>query len=414
MRYLGHNGGERKDDPSIRASASPLARLGGSGRPPGGTPREPPRCGLRVHQQNAAMKYSAKTLVVAVFTGVLCFLILGIGVLTYARAHGKRLAQSLGIPHPAVIAHRGASYLAPEETRPAYVLATELGADYLELDLQRTQDGVLIALHDNDLRRTTNVAEVFPGRERDPVDRFTYAELEKLDAGSWFNAQFPSRARPSFRNLRILRLEDVIEIAEAGSQRPGLYIETKSPRHFPGIERQLVATLTARGWLPSQRPRPSISTSPRTDGRGAPARVILQSFEPDSLVLFKELAPEAPAVLLIDESMMRMDGWDALLKKAKRLGTGIGTWGYRWSRDPLWSVKDSPRRYLTTWPWFTGQAHRAGLLVHPWTIDDRWEMWMVSLFGADGFFTNRPELALAFYGRASHPDLGTIWERSGY
>jgi glycerophosphoryl diester phosphodiesterase len=152
----------------------------------------------------------------------------------------------------------------------------------------------------------------------------------------------------------------------------------------------------------------------RTERDLGPARVIFQSFEPDSLALLKELAPQVPAVLLIDETMIGKDGWDALLRRAKQVGVGIGTWGYRWSQDPEWSIKDAPKRYLTTWPWYTGQAHRAGLLVHPWTIDDRWEMWMVSLFGADGVFTNRPDLARLFYGRADPIDLKPMWERIGY
>ena len=280
-----------------------------------------------------------------------------------------------------------------------------MGVDYLELDLQRTKDGVLIAVHDDDLRRTTNIAEVFPGRETDTVDKFTFAELQTLDAGSWFNTRFPDRARPSFKNVRLLRLEDVMDIAEGGLHKPGLYIETKSARRFPGIEKQLVEILTARGW---------ISESPRTERARVPAKVIFQSFEPDSLALLKELAPQVPAILLIDETMMRKDGWDALLEKAKQVAAGIGTWGYQWSRDPGWSNKDAPSRYVTTWPWYTGQAHRAGLLVHSWTVDDRWEMWMVSLFGADGFFTNRAESALLFYGRADHIDLKPMWEKIGY
>ena len=211
---------------------------------------------------------------------------------------------------------------------------------------------------------------------------------------------------------RILRLEDVMDIVEAGSDKPGLYIETKSARRFPGVEKQLVEILTARGWI---RPLPrGVSESPQAEGARVPARVIFQSFEADSLARLKELAPQVPATLLIDEAMMRKEGWDGILRSAKQVAVGIGTWGYRWSRDPGWSVKDAPDRYLTVWPWYTGQAHRAGLLVHPWTIDDRWEMWMVSLFGADGFFTNRPDLALLFYGRADHIELQPIWERIGY
>jgi glycerophosphoryl diester phosphodiesterase len=359
------------------------------------------------------MPYRFKnTLTYAVLAGILGLLFLGIGIVIYGRTGGTELAERLGVPRPAIIAHRGASYFAPEETSPAYLLAREMGVDYLELDLQRTKDGVLIALHDDDLRRTTNITEVFPGREMDTVDKFTFAELQSLDAGSWFNIRFPGRARPTFKNVRILRLEDVINIAEGGSQKPGLYIETKSARRFPGIEGQLAEILTARGWIKPQHN--DFSEFPAAKRARVRARVIFQSFEPESLARLKELAPQVPAVLLIDETMMRKDGWDVLLRKATQLGAGIGTWGYQWSQDPEWSIKDAPRRYLTTWPWYTGQAHRAGLLVHPWAVDEYWEMWMVSVFGADGFFTNRSDLALLFYGRADHIDLKPIWEKIGY
>ncbi|VVQ04156.1 Glycerophosphodiester phosphodiesterase [Pseudomonas fluorescens] len=112
------------------------------------------------------------------------------------------LAARLGIPHPAVIAHRGASFDAPESTAAAYQLARDLGADYLELDLQRSKDGVLFALHDNNLQRTTDVASKFPERKDSPATAFTLAELKTLDAGSWFNTAYPDRARPSYAGLK--------------------------------------------------------------------------------------------------------------------------------------------------------------------------------------------------------------------
>jgi glycerophosphoryl diester phosphodiesterase len=318
-----------------------------------------------------------------------------------APSRGKKLVKALGIPRPAIIAHRGASYLAPEETRPAFLLARELGADYLEFDIQRTKDGVLIALHDDDLSRTTNVAEIFPGREKDTIDTFTFAELQQLDAGSWFNRQFAGRARPSFQGLRILRLEEIIDIAESGPRHPGIYIETKAAQRFPGIEQQLVDTLAARGWM-------------SRSGSRDRARLIFQSFEPESLGRLKALAPDIPRLLLIDEVMANRATWEGLVAKAAELGHGIGTWGYRWAFGPHWSIRDVPARYLATWPWYTGQAHRAGLFVHPWTIDDRWEMWMVTLSGADGVFTNRAELALAVFGRTTPGDLNSLWNRIGY
>ena len=83
--------------------------------------------------------------------------LLGLSAPVMAR-DGAGLAKAQGIAYPAVMAHRGASFDAPESTAPAYALARDLGADYLELDLQRTSDGVLVVVHDNDLQRTSDVA----------------------------------------------------------------------------------------------------------------------------------------------------------------------------------------------------------------------------------------------------------------
>lgn len=339
-------------------------------------------------------------LIATLVVGLVCFLSFGGLYLWSAPFQGARLAKRLGLPRPAVIAHRGASYLAPENTRPAYLLARELGADYLEVDLQRTRDGVLIALHDATLLRTTNIRDVFPDRADDPIETFTFSEIQRLDAGGWFNARFPDRARPSFTGIMIPRLEEILDLGEEGASPIGLFIETKAAGRHPGIERDLVEILRARGWIGA-------------DGAGKPPRIIFESFEPESLARLKALAPRVPAVLLINEAMMNRDGREALLRKAAELGAGIGTWGYRWSRDPGWSVRHAPRRYVTTWPWHTGAAHRAGLLVYPWTIDDCWEMWMLRLSGADGLFTDRPELALPFHGRPIPKDLAALWRRIG-
>ena len=65
------------------------------------------------------------------------------------------------VPLYAVIAHRGSTYWAPEETESAWRWAREMGADYLESDLQCSKDGIIIANHDDNLKRTTNIEEVF-------------------------------------------------------------------------------------------------------------------------------------------------------------------------------------------------------------------------------------------------------------
>jgi glycerophosphoryl diester phosphodiesterase len=268
-------------------------------------------------------------------------------------------------------------------------MACELGADYLEADVQRTKDGVLIVYHDRTLQRTTDVASVFPERVSEPVESFTFDELMRLDAGTWFNAQRPGRARPAFIGARILRLEDLVAIAEARTPRPGLYLETKEASRYPGIERQLVEVLARRGWI-GDGAEPS---------RSMQARVIFQSFERESLRQFRTLAPRVPRVWLLDEATVRRIGWRGVLAQAGELAIGIGTWGVHHAWSPSWSVADAPRRYVTTWPWLNRSAHRAGLLVHVWTVNARWELRLVRWFGADGVFTDRPEAALAAYGR---------------
>lgn len=293
------------------------------------------------------------------------------------RSAGQPLAAQLHLPYPAVIAHRGLSFWAPEETRAAYLLARAIGADYLEADVQRTRDGVLIALHDETLERTTDVARVFPTRRGDGPAEFTWAELQQLDAGSWWNAAHPERARPAYVGLRILRLEELLDIAgsraaaSSSAATPGVYLETKDPDKYPGYERELVALLRARGLL---------AAAPV----GGAAPVVFQSFDQASLARLRELAPEVPRVLLLEHS--RRDGrdkpqWDLLLGQARALGAGIGPSGYEGM------------------PWHTGPAHRAGLFVHHYTVNKEWQLRLLRQLGSDGVFTDTADLALEVLGR---------------
>ena len=342
------------------------------------------------------------TVVLTIVAGGALVLLVGLFTLWLLAlpSKGKALAHDAGLAYPALLAHRGASYLAPEATRPAYLMARELGVDYLELDLQRTRDGILVAVHDDTLIRTSNIHEVFPERQGDSVDTFTLAELQQLDIGEWFNRAFPERARKSFHGLRVLRLQEVLEIAEATSPRIGLCIETKRAHRFPDIERQLAEELRRHGWIQPQ-------------GAFGRASLIFQSFDPASLERLKVLAPEISRLLLVDEVLLERLKWEGVLRAAEKLATGIGPWGYGWAFGPEWSGR-AGRRYVPTWPWYTRAAHQAGLIVYPWTVDDRWEMWMVRLAGADGIFTNRSELAMEVFGRSPRPDIEALWQKIGY
>ena len=88
---------------------------------------------------------------------------------------------SKGSDAPILIGHRGAAGTAPENTVAAFKDGRASGADFFEIDVQLSADGVPFLFHDNTPARTTNVEEVFPGRENDPITSFTWAELQQLD-----------------------------------------------------------------------------------------------------------------------------------------------------------------------------------------------------------------------------------------
>src|SRR6185295_20383378 len=121
-----------------------------------------------------------------------------------------------------VIGHRGASGLAPENTMASFRRAVELGAKFIETDLQLSRDGHLVVLHDTNLRRTTRI--------RGMVSAKTLEELRNLDAGSWFprGRARKAMAAPPFGGERIPTLEELLEFAR--EKRISLYLEMKARR----------------------------------------------------------------------------------------------------------------------------------------------------------------------------------------
>ncbi|MCM2972372.1 glycerophosphodiester phosphodiesterase [Larsenimonas suaedae] len=362
----------------------------------------------------------------------------------------SQTSAALGIPEPTVIAHRGDPFNAPESTRPAYLLARDLGADYLELDLQRTKDGQLIALHDNTLTRTTNVADVFPERAEAPVSQFTLAELKQLDAGSWFNKAYPDRARPGFKGLKILTLDEIRAIAEGGPNHPGLYIETKVPAQFPGIEQDLKRYLKDSDWIGAtarshsgserqdsvhqDRERPSAVNVGYT-----PGRVILQTFEKKSLDALQQQMPNVPKILLLwggegsipleksapqganetdadyyarQQVASRAD-YGEWLRYAKDHGAiGVGPSTVQHAHDGIFSRQFSYMELAA--PWMVDMAHEHHLLVHAYTVDQSTDLDTYRQRGVDGFFTNRPAVALKRFGRTPAQSVNDLLSAYGY
>lgn len=378
------------------------------------------------------LKGLSRTLSGAAIAGVLLSSAVAMAAADTGNAPGRALAAKIGVPWPAVIAHRGASFNAPEETIPSYTLARELGADYLEMDIQRTRDGVLIALHDNTLERTTNIAEVYPQRAKDPLNTFTLEEIKRLDAGSWFNKAYPDRARATYAGVKILTLDEVIDIAEGGKNKPGLYIETKVPAQFPGIEEDLKKKLDQRGWL-SQRPA---AEKGYVNVAHMPGRVVLQTFEKPSLELLQKSMPDTPKVLLLwlgDGSIETASGKTFKDSGAKDKASFYASQQVKskeefaawmdWAKahgavgtGPSAALKNGGDQSYSdlVQPWMNKMAHDRGMIVHPYTVDDAVDFKAISEQGVDGFFTNRASELLKFYGRPSKESMESILKRTGF
>lgn len=156
-----------------------------------------------------------------------CFTVAALGLnlsYVYSVFTGKANFRLALFQNPTVMAHRGLSADAPENTLYAFSDAISVGADFIELDVQQTRDGVLVVMHDSNLKRTTGV-----NKNIWDVD---YADIQNLDAGSWFD--------PAYANARIPTLEETLQFVD---KRAKLNIEIKPTKHGTDTLEQDVAEL---------------------------------------------------------------------------------------------------------------------------------------------------------------------------
>jgi glycerophosphoryl diester phosphodiesterase len=237
------------------------------------------------------------------------------------------------------IAHRGASAAAPPNTLSAFKRALELGADGVELDVHLSADGVPVVIHDFTVDATTDGS----GRVVD----MTLAQLEQLDAGSYFD--------PAFAGERIPTLKQVLE---AIGSRLFLNIELKTTSlRDNGLERAVVALIERHSTDHRQR---------------SGSRVLLSSFNPISLRRAKRIAPHIPVGLLYapDLPLPLRRAWLAFLVRHE-------------ARHPEHSMVNA--RYMA---W----ARQRGYQVNTWTVDDPDEMRRLVALGVDGIITNVPDV----------------------
>lgn len=245
---------------------------------------------------------------------------------------------------PEVIAHRGGRKWAPENTMSAFRKSLTAGCDGIELDIHRCSTGELVVIHDDDVQRTTNGVGL--------VKDITYAELQRLDAGSWFDK--------SFKGERIPLLKDVLDLIQG---KLVLNIEIKNcPVDYPGIDDDLLEML---------------STYPHKE------TIIISSFDHQVIRKIHTKTSQYKLALLAD----------ALFVDLKDYAAKVGT--------TIWHPCFGSLR-----PEAVADAHASGLKVNAWTVNTAREWSQGVAMGLDGIVTDDPEGLKTFLGRIDKPAAG--------
>jgi glycerophosphoryl diester phosphodiesterase len=248
-----------------------------------------------------------------------------------------------------VMAHRGGAGLWPENTAHAFRQSAALGVDVLEMDLHGTSDGALVVIHDATVDRTTNGAGA--------VKSLTLTELKKLDAGYRWTADggrtFPFRGK----GITVPTLREVLE------EFAGVRLNIDIKQAQPSLVKSFCGTLRESG---------------------ATKRVMVASFSSEVIGEFRRECPEVGTSASMDE----------VLALASDLQAG---------RD---IAADKTRTRLVQVPerafgqgWLTAElvaaAHRGGVEIHVWTVNEEAAMRRLLALGVDGIMTDYPDRLIA-------------------
>jgi glycerophosphoryl diester phosphodiesterase len=243
-----------------------------------------------------------------------------------------------------VIAHRGFSSAAPENTLAAVRAAIDVGADMAEIDVTLTSDGQVVVIHDATLQRTTN-----GGGE---VLQFSLADLRQLDAGSWFSKAFAGEPIPTL-DAMLAEVDDRIL----------LNVEIKSEAVGLGVVEKVAAAIRVRGMT---------------------NEIIVSSFSPTALEKMHQLAPEIRTAVLYNKDLhVGMDPVEIV--------TGVGA-----------SAFNIKRVRLT--PEMLRRCHENGIPVAVYTVNKKRHLRKAVDLGVDAIFTDRPDRLLEVLAKRQASD----------
>ncbi|WP_121713468.1 glycerophosphodiester phosphodiesterase family protein [Streptomyces sp. E5N91] len=246
---------------------------------------------------------------------------------------------------PDVIAHRGSSGTAPENTAAAIGLAVRQRADFVEIDVQRTKDGRLVNFHDCTMERTTDIEDLYPGRPRYRVSDFTWDELSRLDAGTWFHEDYAGE--------RLVTVDEVVR--QLRHTRTGLLAEISPCAQY--------GTTVATDLADALRGRPGYVRQAL-----ARHRLAVQSFETDDAHAFHTVLPHVPIGILdadrpTDTELLRLSRWADQI-------------------NPQYTVTDQA---------LVDRVHRLGMDINVWTVDEPGAVRTMASLGVDGIITDYPQ-----------------------
>nr|WP_243449888.1 glycerophosphodiester phosphodiesterase family protein [Neobacillus terrae] len=252
---------------------------------------------------------------------------------SFSRGSYKKGKLKFPVPPFFKIGHRGSAGYCPENTIASFDHAIELGAEFLELDINLTKDGKLAVIHDSTVNRTTNA--------KGKISDFTMNELKNLDAGSWFHSRFAGESIPE--------LQDVLE---RYSGKAGLLIEIKKPYQYPGIIEVLSEQF--KGYTTDR------------------CRFIVQSFDRQAIQHFHSLCPSIPVGVLIKNSVRGIT--ETELMEISQYASYV---------NPKITMVN---RYLAD------IIHSLGMKMLVWNINNKREAIKMNLLNADGIISDFPDL----------------------
>lgn len=246
-------------------------------------------------------------------------------------------------------AHRGGSALRPENTFAAFDHGLALGADGLEIDVHLSSDGAVVVHHDDMLERATN--------GQGPIAHRSADELARLDAGYWFQPDPPSAGEYPFRGtgLGVPRLRDVLE------RYPGVPLIIELKTNHPDLARRTIDEIRAADAI---------------------EHVALGSFAWRVLHAARQYEPR------IATGASREEARWALYRSW--VGWPLGRTAYREFQVP---ERSGATTIIT--PRFISHAHRAGLTVKVWTVNDAGDMRRLIGWGVNAIISDRPDLAVS-------------------